>query len=235
MNASTLTASAAAASALLLFGATAAAARDFADVVSATPVTTSVAVPRQACGYGEQVVRAQPSGAGAVIGAIVGGIAGHQFGGGFGRAAATGAGVVAGSAIGNQIEADGYPAAVVPVRSCRTVSAYENRVVGYDVVYEYGGRRYTTRTADDPGPRLAIDVRPSAPPAYLPPAAAPGYAPPAFAPGAYVAPAYVSVAPRYYAPAPVYYAPPPAVVVRPVFGIGVWGGHGWHHRHRDWD
>ena len=149
----------AAASAALLGVAATASAAQYANVVSATPVTESVAVPRQDCVQSERLVQAQPSGAGALIGAIAGGVIGNQFGHGFGRAAATGVGAVAGSAIGNNVEANANPPQSVPVQHCRTVNAYESRVVGYDVVYEYNGQRYTTRLPNDPGPRLAIDVR----------------------------------------------------------------------------
>ena len=128
-------------------------------MVSATPVTGSVAAPRQDCFQGEQIVQRQPSGAGAVIGAIAGGVISNQFGHGFGRAAATGLGAVAGSAIGNNVEANANPPTSVPVRRCRTVNGYESRVIGYDVVYEYNGQRYTTRLPSDPGPRLAIDIQ----------------------------------------------------------------------------
>jgi len=227
-------------------------AADYADVLSATPVTSTVAVPRQSCIDGERYVQPRPSGAGALIGALVGGVVGNQFGHGFGRAAATGLGVVAGSAIGNHAEAGQYGPQAVPVRDCRTVSAYEERVVGYDVVYEYNGQRYTTRTASDPGRRLAIDVRPvdAAPIERYQPAPSTGYrpVPPVYrdAPVYREAPAYVEAPPayRYYeaAPvyveqAPVYYAPGPAVYAAPLIGIGVgvglglYGAHRWQHGH----
>ena len=221
----------AAAAAALLGAAGTAGAAEYANVISATPVSGSVPVPRQACADGERIVQQQPSGAGALIGAIVGGVAGNQFGHGVGRAAATGLGVVAGSAIGNQVEANGNPATAVPVRSCRTVTQYENRTIGYDVVYEYNGQRYTTRTQNDPGPRLAIDVRPygdapldrAGPPATY-----------ADAGPAYADPAYVTAPPAYYAPAPVYYGPAP-YYVGPAIGIGLYGGYGWHRGHyRHW-
>jgi uncharacterized protein YcfJ len=215
----------AAAAAALLGTAGIASAAEYANVVSATPVNGSVPVPRQECVEGSQVVQQAPSGAGALVGAIVGGVVGHQFGGGFGQAAATGLGVVAGSAIGNQAEANANPATVVPVRSCRTVTRYENRVVGYDVVYEYNGQRYTTRTANDPGPRLAIDVRPS------------GSAPQTYADTAPVDadPAYAAApAAAYYAPAPVYYgAAPYPYYVGPAIGIGFYGGYR-HGYYRHW-
>ncbi len=135
-------------------------ATEYADVVSATPVTVPVATPRQVCRNEAQVVQPGPSGAGAVIGAIAGAVLGHNVGAGFGRAAATGLGVVAGAAIGDQIEANNTPAAEVAVRRCQTVSRVESRVVGYDVMYDFGGQRYSTRMAREPGARMAVEVRP---------------------------------------------------------------------------
>lgn len=219
----------AAAAVTLLGGAGLANAAEYANVISATPVTGSVPVPRQACADGERIVQQQPSGAGAVIGAIVGGVVGNQFGHGVGRAAATGLGVVAGSAIGNQAEANANGATAVPVRDCRTVTQYENRVVGYDVVYEYNGQRYTTRTASDPGRQLAIDVRPTGdvPVDRAGPPATYADAAPAYAAPGYAAP------PAYYAPAPVYYAPAP-YYYGPTIGIGFYGGYGWHRGYRHW-
>ena len=123
MNTKLKTGLAAAASAALLGATATASAAEYANVVSATPVTNSVAVPRQDCVQSEQVVQPQPSGAGALIGAIAGGVIGNQFGHGFGRAAATGVGAVAGSAIGNNVEANANPPSTVPVRRCRTVNA----------------------------------------------------------------------------------------------------------------
>ena len=218
---------AAAASAALLGVAAPAGAAEYARVISSTPVTGSVAAPRQECAEGAQVVQQQPSGAGAVIGAIAGGVLGNQFGHGFGRAAATGLGAVAGSAIGNNVEANANPPTTVPVRSCRTVNGYENRVVGYDVVYEYNGQRYTTRLPNDPGSRLAIDVRPvTDAPA---PSSSYGAVPPAYAqvaPSYSDAPVYYDAPPAYYAPAPVYYSAPYYVAPAAIgFGIGYWAGH----------
>ncbi len=231
----------------------AAQAAQYANVISSTPVTASVGVPRQDCVQGERIVRQAPSGAGALLGAIAGGVIGNQFGHGAGRAATTGLGVVAGSAIGNNVEANGYDATAVPVQRCRTVSAYESRTVGYDVVYEYNGQRYNTRLPRDPGPRLAIAVQPQ--PGYGPdvsysdpaptydgpvPLGTPAYAGPVYR----VPPAatYYDVAPVYYEPAAAYYEPAyyePAYygpVVRPVISVGFGGywGHGGGHRGRHW-
>jgi uncharacterized protein YcfJ len=246
------------AAAALLGAATAANAAEYARVVSATPITEAITVPRQECVQGQQLVQQPPSGAGAVIGAIAGGLLGNQFGHGFGRAAATGAGAVAGAAIGNGVEASANPPAAVPVQSCRTVQGQENRIVAYDVVYEYHGQRYSTRLPQDPGPRLAVDVRPAGseaplervgPPATygtaptygaVPPASGYGAVPPAYGDATAVVtePAQVVYAarPAYYAPAPAVY-PAPYYYAAPVigFGIGYWAGRAWHggwHGHR---
>jgi len=239
MSTTLKTSLAAAASAALLGAAATASAAEYANVVSATPVTDSVAVPRQDCVQSERLVQAPPSGAGAVMGAIAGGVIGHQFGHGF----ATGLGAVAGAAIGNNVEANANPPQSVPVQNCRTVNGYESRVVGYDVVYEYHGQRYRTRLPNDPGARLAVDVRPTAnapldrvgPPASygaVPPAnyaqAAPSYSE--------APPTYYDNGPAYYAPAPVYYsgyAAPYYVAPAAIgLGIGYWIGSTWHRGYR---
>ena len=88
----------------------------------------------------------------------MGGVIGHNLGDGFGRAAATGLGAVVGSVIGDRTEAVNTPTVEVPVRTCQTSTRYENRVVGYDVLYEYNGQRYSTRLTQDPGARVALNV-----------------------------------------------------------------------------
>lgn len=205
---------------------------DYATVISATPVSATVDAPRRVCTDEQQYVGARPSGAGAVIGAIAGGVLGNSVGGGFGRAAATGIGAVAGAAIGNSVEtnaANAYPPTAVPVQRCQMVGGYESRLIGYDVVYDYAGQRYMSRMASDPGPTLAIDVRPARgaaqdyPEAAQPPAA---YDPrPVYTPQAVYAPQ-----PAYYGYGPVVVAPP--VYVGPSFGFyyGGYGGHRgrWH-------
>ena len=209
-------------------------AADYATVISSTPVTVPVAVPRQVCSQERQYVQQAPSGAGALIGAIAGGVIGNSIGHGFGRAAATGIGAVAGSAIGNQVEADANPVSEVPVQRCQRVSRYENRTVGYDVMYEYAGQRYSTRMARDPGRRFAVSVQPADGVANALPVPAYDGRP------AVAMPAYDDAAPPvdyYYEPLPrtVYYAPSPGLYVAPMIGFGVgyyYGGH--RHGHRRW-
>ena len=219
-----------AAAASAAFAAPTAFAADYATVVSSTPVTATVAVRRQVCSDTRQYVRQAPSGAGAVIGAIAGGVLGNSIGGGFGRAAATGIGVVAGSVIGNQVEADANPVTEVPVRRCQTATGYENRVVGYDVMYDHAGQRYSTRMARDPGQRFAVAMQPAdAWGGALPGPVSSAPVPQAGYDDAAAAPAYV-VAPQepvYYQPLPsVYYAPAPYFYGGPAlsFGFGYYGG-----------
>lgn len=203
----------------LLAACGAALATEFGTVISSTPVTAQVAVPQQQCSEQLALVQPRTSGGGALLGAIVGGVVGNSVGGGFGRAAATGLGVVAGSVIGDRTEAANTPPAEVPVRSCQTVTGYENRFLGYDVVYEYNGQRYSTRLAQDPGARIAMNVSVS--------------------PAGGTVPATVAAPPAVYAPPPVY-APYPysyygypgaAGAVVPSISVGVggyWHRGGWH-------
>jgi uncharacterized protein YcfJ len=148
---------------------------DFAKVVSATPVRETVTESRRECrveqvsGYQER--REAPSGAGAVVGAIVGGVIGHQFGNSTGgRDHGTAAGAVVGGLIGNQVEKDSNGVERRPVarelERCRFVPETRERVVGYDVSYQYNGRDFRARMAYDPGPEMPVnvEVRPPADP-----------------------------------------------------------------------
>lgn len=232
------------AAALLAAVAAPAGAAEYARVISATPVVVPVAGSQRECVDEARVVRRAPSGAGALLGAIVGGVVGNQIGGGAGRAIATGVGAVAGAGIGNQIETDSNGYATVPATRCRTVATNAgSRVVGYDVVYEFHGQRYSTRTAADPGPQIAVDVRPAggyaAPaPAYQPVPAAGNWqpVPPAGSspPVTYVeqAPTVVYTTPEpvtYYEPYPANYWGPAVVGTAIGVGIGYTAWRGWHH------
>lgn len=145
-------------------------------------VTTDRRVPAQ--GYVDAGYRPQPTpaapvsdrtvGAGTVLGAIIGGVVGHQFGGSSGgRDVGTGVGVVLGGIVGNQIENSpsaapqpqyAGPARVdyIPetrnVQRCRTVYDDRDEITGYNVVYRYQGRDYSTRMAYDPGTTMQVQV-----------------------------------------------------------------------------
>ena len=43
---------------------------------------------------------------------------------------------------------------------CSTQTFQENRTVGYNVVYEFGGRQYTAQMANDPGLSVQLQVSP---------------------------------------------------------------------------
>jgi uncharacterized protein YcfJ len=204
---------------------------EYATVVSATPVVVSVPVARRQCADEQQLVQPRQSGAGAVLGAIVGGVIGHNVGAGMGRAAATGVGVMAGAVIGDQVEANAAQPYATTVRNCRNVSTLEPRTVGYDVQYDYAGQRYSTRLPRDPGPRMAIDVRPAvgvggegAAPVYdtpaQPGAAAPEYYRPVPAAGRAVAPVVYYDDAAYAQP---YYGT--YIVPSISLGFGYYGGY----------
>ena len=135
--------------------------QELARVISATPITEQVAAqPREVCTDQQVVEQPRKSGVGAVLGAVTGGVVGNAFGAGGGRALATAAGAVGGGVLGNRVE--GAPAAEVKtVRTCNTVSVYENRPIGYDVTYEYAGRQYSMRTPNDPGQYVRVNVTPA--------------------------------------------------------------------------
>ncbi|HEX5358262.1 MAG TPA: hypothetical protein VFW93_18820 [Aquabacterium sp.] len=129
-----------------------------AKVVSATPVIGQVAVPRQVC-YDE--LRQNPprsSGAGAVMGAIAGGVIGNSVGKGAGKALATGLGIFGGAIAGDHIENDGRQGTTSSVRRCEQQAEYENRVMAYNVVYEFAGQRFSTQMSQEPGATIPVQV-----------------------------------------------------------------------------
>jgi uncharacterized protein YcfJ len=205
-------------------------AAEYGTVVSSTPIAAQIPVPQSQCADEQQIVSQRNTGGGALVGALIGGALGNSMGAGFGRAAATGLGIVAGAAVGDNIEAANSPSVATTVRRCNTVTRYENRVIGYDVTYDYNGRRYVTRTAQPPGERIALNVT------VAPADAAPLQAP---QPVAAVQPVTTVIE----TPAPVYvyrnaYPYPasygyvyggPAVVVAPRAFVG--GGYYGPHRH----
>jgi uncharacterized protein YcfJ len=137
---------------------------DTARVISATPQTERVNMPRQECRteYQQQSYNygGDRSIAGAVIGGIAGGLLGNTIGRGKGRiaAAAVGAGIgaITGDRIGNQNNATGTRS--VPVQNCYQVDNWQTVNAGYLVTYEYNGRNYTTVTNSHPGQYIDVNV-----------------------------------------------------------------------------
>ena len=143
----------------LLFAATGAAqAQEIGQVISRTALYQQVAVPRQTCTTAPVAVQNPSSGAGALMGAIAGGAVGRHFGGGSGSALATMAGVFGGAILGDRIENQG--SRIQNQTTCTTQNVYENRLTGYQVVYEYAGKQYTVQLPQDPGTTLQLQVTP---------------------------------------------------------------------------
>lgn len=110
-----------------------------------------------------------------VIGGVLGAAIGSQVGGGSARYATSAIGSMVGGMAGRQVyessQRNRYPR-TAQVTVCDPVpvnggyypanDAYNNGVSAYDVTYDYGGRRYTTRTNYHPGNRIRVrvDVRP---------------------------------------------------------------------------
>ncbi len=168
-----------------------------ARVLTSTAVMQQVAVPRQVCTTQQVIQQGQPSGAGAAMGAIAGGALGNAVGGGSGRDLATMIGLVGGAVLGNKVE--GTRDEVRNVQQCSTQTTYENRVLHYDVIYEYDGKRYSIKMPNDPGQYVRLQLNPVG---ALPAPAAPASSAPAgtvFTPISSVTPAptvtYVQPAP----------------------------------------
>ena len=146
----------------------AASAQEMGYVVSSTPVIGQVALPQQFCTQDAVLVRGSNSGGGAALGAITGAVIGSALGHGGGRGAGAAIGMVGGAVIGDQL--DGRSAdQVQQIRRCTTQTAYENRVLHYDVVYEYAGRRYAAQMPTEPGRTVLVQVTPVGAVAATPP------------------------------------------------------------------
>ncbi len=177
-------------------------AQEMGRVLSATPIVQQMGVPRQVCSNEQVTVQQPKSGAGALMGGIAGGAMGNAIGGGSGKAAATMIGIMGGAILGDRVE--GAPTAQVQnVQRCSTQTFYENRTMGYNVVYEFGGRQYTVQMPNDPGPTIALQVTPvgASQPMAEPVSQISAYQQTYL----YQQPAQVIMAPGYY-PRP-YYAP----------------------------
>ena len=96
-----------------------------------------------------------------VAGAIMGGVIGNQFGRGRGKNAMTVAGVMLGASVGRDFRKR-RPAGrrYVIEERCEWVDSIHEReeLVGYDVVYEYRGKQFQTRTDRHPGKWMEVEV-----------------------------------------------------------------------------
>ena len=189
---------------------------DVGRVLSSTPVVQQVTVPRRLCTVEQVNVQGPNSGAGALIGAITGGALGNAaVGHGQGRAAATAIGMVGGALIGDRFEGPA-PVRTENVQRCSVQNFSENRVVAYNVVYEFGGSQYSVQMPNDPGPTIAVQVSPAG--SLQSPSSFVVQAPPAPPVTSYVT---VQAAPFFYP--------------SPLSPFGYYGHGHWHGReHRNW-
>lgn len=132
----------------------------YADVLNTTPVTRVVNGTREVC-ENKQVERRRAerfgNKDGAVIGAVVGGLIGNQIGGGDGRKLATVAGAVGGGYAGREIDRrhTGGKRYTETQRICRTEDTSNLKTIGYDVQYRMeDGQVLTRRESEKPGDRI---------------------------------------------------------------------------------
>jgi uncharacterized protein YcfJ len=136
---------------------------DYARVVRVTPQMERINRPRQECRTEYVQVQQQPqrSVGGSIIGGVAGALLGAQVGSGSGKTAATAAGAIAGAVVGDRVDnQNAAPGGVTEqaVKQCRMVDHWEQRPNGYEVVYDYRGRNYTSFMSYDPGERLRLRV-----------------------------------------------------------------------------
>lgn len=139
---------------------------EYAQVVRVDPIVEAYDEPvsREECWVERdtyQRVERPRSSAAPVLGAIVGGVVGNQFGDGRGRTAMT----VAGAALGATVARDAQRGGEVvvgggDVERCRVVTDYqrEERVLGYDVTYDWRGELFQVQTDRHPGDRIRMRV-----------------------------------------------------------------------------
>ena len=137
---------------------------DRARVISVSPQTERINVPRQECRTEytrESYNNDRSSPAGAIIGGLAGGLLGNTVGRGNGRIAAAvvgaGLGAVVGDRVGNnQSNNSGYNSR--PVERCYSVDNWQTVNSGYLVSYRYNGRDYTTVMDRQPGDTIPVHV-----------------------------------------------------------------------------
>jgi uncharacterized protein YcfJ len=146
---------------LLLLTAGAANAYTFTDqarVIKSEPIYDRVST--QSCKNvqveAEQYTEGGNGTAGALIGGLAGGLLGHEVGGGRGKTAATIAGTIGGAMVGRHLGDQGISGTPSTRRECRQV--YHDEVTGYNVTYEYRGKRNTITLPEQPGKFLEMRV-----------------------------------------------------------------------------
>ncbi len=143
---------------------------DYADVVASRPIirVVEISTPQEQCWEEEYLVernyRSRESGTPAILGTIIGGAIGNAVGHNkSNKRVGAVVGAVLGHSVGRDIMAQNRGAEVREVETvqrCETVyqSREEERIVGYNVTYNYNGQDYTVRTDTDPGSQIRVRV-----------------------------------------------------------------------------
>ncbi|MDB2484598.1 glycine zipper domain-containing protein [Gammaproteobacteria bacterium] len=138
-------------------------------VISAQPVyqLTRIETPQERC-VEERVVierrNQQASGTPIIVSTIIGGALGNAVGN---NKSSRRVGAVLGAVLGNSVGRDiahqsqsSDTREYQTVERCETVfvSHEEERLLGYDVIYEFNGQQYSVRTEQDPGSQMKVRV-----------------------------------------------------------------------------
>ncbi|AZC26303.1 putative exported protein [Pseudomonas sessilinigenes] len=136
---------------------------EYAQVLAVQPVKQQIKTPREVCKdvavTRQRPVKDEHQILGTVAGAVGGGLLGSMIGNGNGRKLATVAGAVGGGYAGNKVqegmqERDTY---TTTQTRCNTVNDISEKVVGYDVKYDLGGKQGQVRMDRDPGNQIPVD------------------------------------------------------------------------------
>ena len=143
---------------------------DYAPVVDVRPIVqiVEISTPQEQCWEEEYLVerdyRRNRSATPSILGAIIGGAIGNELGH---NKSNQRVGTVVGAVLGHSVARDimrqqqgSTVREVETVERCETVyqSHEEERIVGYNVTYNYNGQDYTVRTDRDPGDQIQVRV-----------------------------------------------------------------------------
>jgi len=138
-------------------------------VISAQPVyqLTRIETPRERCVEERVVIERrsqQASGTPIIVSTIIGGAIGNAVGN---NKSSRRVGAVLGAVVGNSVGRDiarqsqsSDTRDYQTVERCETVyvSHEEERLLGYDVIYQFNGQQYSVRTEQDPGSQMKVRV-----------------------------------------------------------------------------
>ena len=143
---------------------------DYATVVESRPIirVVEISTPQEQCWEEEYQVQRNYGGTSfnttSILGTIIGGAIGNTVGH---NKSNKRVGAVIGAVLGHSIGRDiirqqdrPYGGAVEVVQRCKTVYERheEERIVGYQVTYNYNGKDYSVRTDSDPGDQIQVRV-----------------------------------------------------------------------------